>query len=306
MSRVPAGSQAERKGVVDPKGLSLVSRMEFVARTAVEGLLSGLHPSPYFGSSVEYADHRPYTPSDEIRSIDWKLLARTDKYYVKLYEEQTNTRITVILDTSRSMAFSGSDGITKLDYGRFLAAAICYLALRQNDATGLATFDNAVRSYIPPRSVANHFRHVLSSLEAVTPGEDTRVSNVLKELAGRIPKRGIVVLISDLLDDPEHRFRTLAAEASSTRSGRVPCRRSVREKFSWEKLTRFHDIEGEGRIVANPRTIRAAYQNRFEKFLATLRSTCLERAIGYELALTDQPYDEMLSNYLARRSRLTG
>jgi len=307
MSRVPAGSQAERKGVVDPKGLSLVSRMEFVARTAVEGLLSGLHPSPYFGSSVEYADHRPYTPSDEIRSIDWKLLARTDKYYVKLYEEQTNTRITVILDTSRSMAFSGSDGITKLDYGRFLAAAICYLALRQNDATGLATFDNAVRSYIPPRSVANHFRHVLSSLEAVTPGEDTRVSNVLKELAGRIPKRGIVVLISDLLDDPE----SIASGLSLLKHLRHdllvfhvvdPSERS----FPWEKLTRFHDIEGEGRIVANPRTIRAAYQDRFEKFLATLRSTCLERAIGYELALTDQPYDEMLSNYLARRSRLTG
>ncbi len=137
---------------VDPPGLARIARLELVARTAVEGLLSGLHPSPFFGSSVEYADHRPYTQSDELRNVDWKQLAKTDKLFVKLFEEQTNTRITVILDTSKSMDFSGTDGgITKLDYGRFLAAGLCHLALKQNDAAGLATFDSQMRAYVPPR-----------------------------------------------------------------------------------------------------------------------------------------------------------
>ena len=292
---------------LDPQGLALVARMELVARTAVEGLLSGLHPSPYFGSSVEYADHRPYTPSDELRSLDWKLLAKTDKYYVKLFEEQTNTRITVILDTSRSMAFSGGDGPTKLDYGRFLAAAVCHLALKQNDAAGLATFDRAVRSYIPPRSAANHFRHILTDLGRATPGADTSVSTSLRELAGRIPKRGIVVLISDLIDDPAGIAAGLSLLAHMRHDLIVfHLVDPVERTFPFEKVTRFRDMEGEGRIVTNPRQVRAAYLERFGAFLAAMRSACLERKIGYELTQTDLPYAEVLASYLARRGRVTG
>ena len=302
----PAGS-ADPSRLLDPLGIALVERMELVARKAVEGLLSGLHPSPFFGSSVEYADHRPYTPSDEIRSIDWKLVAKTDKYYVKLFEEQTNTRVTILLDTSRSMEFSGSGGITKLEYGRFLAAALCHLALRQNDAAGLATFDGEVRSYIPPRSMANHFRHILASLAQATPGDDTRIGPVLQALAGRIPRRGIVILISDLLDDPAGVATGLSLLKSRRHDLVVfhvvdPAERD----FPWTKITRFKDIEGQGRVVTNPRTVRAAYLERFEKFLGGVRSACLERSIGYELALTDHPYAEMLSGYLARRARQTG
>jgi uncharacterized protein (DUF58 family) len=292
---------------LDPQGLALVARMELVARTAVEGLLSGLHPSPYFGSSVEYADHRPYTPSDELRSLDWKLLAKTDKYYVKLYEEQTNTRITVILDTSRSMAFAGGDGPSKLDYGRYLAAAICHLALKQNDAAGLATFDRAVRSYVPPRSAANHFRHILTDLGRTTPGADTSVGTALRELAGRIPKRGIVVLISDLLDDPAGVAAGLSLMAHMRHDLLVfHLVDPVERTFPFEKVTRFRDMEGEGRIVTNPRQVRAAYLERFGAFLDAIRGACLERRIGYELTQTDQPYAELLASYLARRSRMTG
>jgi uncharacterized protein (DUF58 family) len=301
------GAAAMPQQFLDAEGMALVERMELVARSAVEGMLSGLHPSPFFGSSVEYADHRPYTPSDEIRAIDWKLVAKTDKYYVKLFEEQTNTRVTVLLDTSRSMQFSGAGGISKLDFGRFLAASLCHLALKQNDAAGLATFDGEVRSYVPPRSMANHFRHILTALAGVTPGEDTRIGNVLQALAGRIPRRGIVVLISDLLDDPAG----LATGLSLLKHRRHdlvvfhvvdPAERD----FPWTKITRFKDIEGQGRVVTNPRTVRAAYIERFEKFLSGVRSACLERSIGYELALTDHPYAEMLSGYLARRARQTG
>jgi uncharacterized protein (DUF58 family) len=205
------------------------------------------------------------------------------------------------------MEFSGGGGITKLEYGRFLAAALGHLALRQNDAAGLATFDGEVRSYIPPRSMANHFRHILNALAQATPGDDTRIGPVLQALAGRIPRRGIVILISDLLDDPAG----LATGLSLLKSRRHdlvvfhvvdPAERD----FPWTKITRFKDIEGQGRVVTNPRTVRAAYLERFEKFLGGVRSACLERSIGYELALTDHPYAEMLSGYLARRARQTG
>jgi uncharacterized protein (DUF58 family) len=293
--------------IADPRNLALVARMELVARTAVEGLLSGRHPSPYFGSSVEYADHRPYTPSDELRMLDWKLLAKTDKHYVKLYEEETNTRITVVLDTSRSMDF-GSEGCpTKLDYGRCLAAALCHLALKQNDAAGLGTFDRSVRSWVPPRSAGRHFRHILAELARTTPGSDTSVGESLRQLAGRIPKRGIVILISDLLDDPASIATGLALMKSMRHDLIVfhlvdPAERT----FPWDKATRFRDIEGEGRLVANPRQIRAAYLERFGAFLDAVRAACLERSVAYELTSTDQPHAEMLSRYLGRRSRMTG
>ena len=291
---------------LDPQGLALVARMELIARSAVEGLLSGMHPSPYFGSSVEYADHRPYTHSDELRMLDWKLLAKTDKYFVKLYEEETNTRITVILDTSRSMHF-GSGGMTKLEYGRFLAAAICHLALRQNDAAGVATFDRGVRSYVPPRASGRHFRHILEALAKADPGADTAVGPVLKDLAARVPKRGIVVLISDLLDDPA----SIAAGLSLLKYLRHDLLvfhlvDPAEASFPWEKVTRFRDMEGEGRIVVNPRQVRATYLERFTKFQEAIRNACFERSIGYEEASTAQPYAEMLSTYLGRRSRLTG
>lgn len=295
------------EAITDPQGLALVARLELVARTAVEGLLSGLHPSPFFGSSVEFADHRPYTHSDELRMLDWKLLAKTDKFFVKLHEEETNTRISVILDTSRSMAFGGAGGMTKLDYGRFLAAALCHLALRQNDAAGLATFDRGVRSYLPPRSAGRHFRHILADLARATPGADTAVGPALRELAGRVPKRGIVILISDLLDDPG----SIAGGLSLLKHLRHdlvvfqivdPAERS----FPWEKVTRFRDMEGEGRLVVNPRQIRATYLERFGGFIDAVRAACLERGIGHELTVTDRPYAEMLASYLGRRSRLTG
>lgn len=300
------GGPPAAAGVVDPRALALVARLELVARTAVEGLLSGIHPSPFFGSSVEYADHRPYTPSDELRSLDWKLVAKTDRYFVKLFEDRTNTRVTVVLDTSRSMGF-GSGAATKLEFGRGLAASLLHLALTQNDAAGLVTFDDAVRSYVPPRSTGNHFRHLLAALAAAAPGGDTGVRSVLAEVAGRLPRRGVVILVSDMLDDPAG----IAAGLSLLRHRRHdlvvfhvvdPAERT----FPWERAARFRDMEGEGRLVANPRQVRAAYQERFEAFLTAIRAACLERSIGYELVVTDQPYEDVLAAYLARRARLSG
>jgi uncharacterized protein (DUF58 family) len=293
------------KRYLDARGLGLVARMELVARRAVEGFLSGLHPSPYFGSSVEYADHRPYSLGDELRTIDWKLLAKTDKYYVKLFEEETNTRATIVLDTSRSMSFASEGQMSKLEYGMFLTAALSYLMLHQKDAVGLALFDHGVRQYLPPRATAAHFQNMLGVMEQSSPGTDTRIGPVLSELVSRIPKRGIVIVISDLLDD----IRAITDGLAHCKHRRHevivfhlmdPAERS----FPFEKLTRFKDLEGAGSLVANPRSIKRAYLERLTEYLDQVRRVCLERDIGYELMMTDRRYDEALSAYLMRRRRM--
>jgi len=196
---------------LNPEALTLVARMELVARQVVEGFLTGRHPSPYHGSSVEYADHRPYAPGDEIRSIDWKLWARTDRYFVKLAKEQTNTRCTILLDTSRSMLFgSGAteqDHVqsgSKFEYSCYLAACLAYLMLRQNDAVGLALFDRGLGRFLPARSKGSHFRILLETMAAASPDEGTRIGGTMHELARRLRGVGlnlVYVGIESVSDD---------------------------------------------------------------------------------------------------------
>lgn len=290
----------------DPQGLELASRLELVARHAVEGFLSGLHPSPYFGSSVEYADHRPYSVGDEVRTIDWKLLAKTDKHYVKLYEEQTNTRCTIVLDISRSMAFRGGRAaMTKLEYGMHLAAALGYMMLHQHDAVGLALFDDEVRSYLPPRATARHYRQMLQTMQQATTGRDTRLGDALHHLAGRLPKRGILILISDLLDDPQAIVKGLAHFRHQRSEVIVFHLLDPDEReFPYDKPTRFRDIEGSGQLVTHPRAVKEAYLKRLDAFLDNIRRACMERKIGYEPAITGRPYSQMLAAYLAKRGRM--
>lgn len=302
---------------LDSRGLGLVSRMELIARHAVEGFLSGLHPSPYFGSSVEYADHRPYSLGDDLRTIDWKLLAKTDKYYVKLFEEQTNTRGTIILDVSRSMTFGGTERqLSKRTYGMYMAAALSYLMFRQNDAVGLAMFDSKVRHYLPARSTASHWRNLLQTMQDIeaesdpgasggASGGDTDIAGALHELAGRIPKRGVVMLITDMLGDVDAIMQSLGHFKHQRHDLIVFHLMDRAERtFPFDKLTRFRDIEGGGTVIANPHSVKRAYLRRLNDFLDRIRHTCLERDISYELCMTDQRYDQMLSAYLARRNRM--
>ncbi len=288
---------------LDPPGLALVARMELVARQAVEGFLSGLHPSPYFGSSVEYADHRPYTLGDDPRSIDWKLLAKTDKPYVKLFAEQTNCRCTVVLDVSKSMAFTDGERQSKLEYGSYLTAALAYLLLRQNDAAGLALVDNGIRRHIPARSTATHFRAITQTLAETEPNNDTGLGDVLHELAGRIGPRGIVVVVSDLIDDPDKITHGLGHLRHKRHDVIVMHVMDPDElSFPYERLTRFRDMEGAGSLIANPRRLRAQYMDRMNDWLDRLRRGCHERHVSYELARTDTPYAQLLSAFLERRS----
>ncbi len=288
----------------DPPGLSRVGNMELVAKQVVEGFLTGRHRSPYHGFSVEYLDHRPYTPGDDMRAMDWKMLARSDKYQVKLFEDETNLRAYILLDCSESMAFKSGE-IDKLTYGSYLAAALTYLLIRQNDAVGLLLFDTKVRSYIPPKAHPSQFRRVLQSLDDVKAGGETDVGSVLHEAAERIKRRGLIILISDLIDKEEHIANGLQHFRHNNHEVMVIHTMDDAElNFPYDRITRFKDMEGAGKVVANPKSLRKRYLERINAFTERIKADCFERKIGYSLAPTTEPYDRFLAAYLDKRSRI--
>jgi uncharacterized protein (DUF58 family) len=288
----------------DPDGLSRVGNMELVARQVVEGFLTGRHRSPYHGFSVEYLDHRSYSPGDEIRTLDWKILARTDRYFVKLFQDETNLRAYILLDCSRSMAFQ-SGAVSKFDYGCFLAAALAYLMLHQNDAVGLVMFDRDIREYLGPRARPTQFRRILELLESSPADSDTDVGSVLHQVAERIRRRGLVIVISDLIDD-----------VAKVAGGLQHFRHNKHEvivfqvlddaelTFPYDRLTRFKDMEGAGKVVVNPKSLRSRYLARMQSFLDGIKAVCFERGVSYNLANTKEPYDQFLASYLEKRARL--
>jgi uncharacterized protein (DUF58 family) len=289
---------------LDPVGLARVGNLELIARQVVEGFLTGRHRSPYHGFSAEYLDHRAYTPGDEIRSLDWRMLARSDKYYVKLFEDETNLRAYILVDCSRSMAFKSGE-IDKFSYACYLASALTYLMLRQNDAVGMALFDNDLRQYLPPRARPTQFRRVLELLDSAQPANETNVAKMLHQLAERIKRRGLVILISDLLDDEKKIAEGLAHFRHNKHEVIVfHVMDDAELTFPYERLTRFKDMEGAGRVVTNPKSLRGRYLARVQAFTEQLRMDCFERKVSYNLANTKEPYDQFLAAYLDKRARL--
>ncbi len=288
----------------DPDGLARVGHMELVARQVVEGFLTGRHRSPYHGFSVEYLDHRPYSPGDDPRTIDWKILARTDKYHVKLFEDETNLRAHILLDCSKSMAFKSGD-TSKLQYGSYLAAALTYLLLHQNDAVGLVLFDSEIRLMLPPKARPTQFRRVLEALDHSHSREDTDVGKVLHEVAERIRRRSLVILISDLIDDEAKIAGGLQHFRHNNHEVLVfHVMDDAELNFPYDRTTRFKDMEGAGRLVANPKNLRERYLARIGTFLDAIKGACFERGISYTLANTKERYDELLAAYLEKRARL--
>ncbi len=288
----------------DPDGLARIGNMELVARQVVEGFLTGRHRSPYHGFSVEYLDHRAYTPGDDIRALDWKLLARTDKYHVKLFQDETNLRATILLDCSASMNFK-SGVMSKLAYGSYLAAALAHLMLRQNDAVGLVLFDREVRASLPPRARPSQFRQILGMLDDPPVGADTDVGAILHTVAESIKRRGLVILISDLIDDEAKVANGLQHFRHNNHEVVVFHVMDEAElTLPWDRLTRFKDMEGGGRVLTNPNSLRARYLARIGTFLDGIKSACFERGISYNLVDTKQPYDMFLAAYLEKRARV--
>jgi uncharacterized protein (DUF58 family) len=253
---------------------------------------------------VEYLDHRAYTPGDDVRTLDWKILARSDKYQVKLFEDETNLRATILLDCSESMAFK-SGPLDKLGYGCFLAAALTYLLIRQNDAVGLLLFDTGIRHHVPPRAHPTQFRRILGTLDDLKARGETDVGSVLHEAAERTRRRGLVIIISDLIDNEERIASGLQHFRHNKHEVLVFHTMDDAElQFPFDRLTRFTDMEGAGRLVANPNSLRKRYLARVNEFIDRIKGSCFERNISYNLANTKEPYDKFLAAFLDKRSRM--
>jgi len=294
----------DRARLLDPRFVSKLSRLDLKARLVVEGFLTGLHRSPYHGFSVEFAEHRQYMPGDPLRHLDWKVLAKSDRKYLKQYEEETNLRASLLVDTSASMAY-GSAGITKLDYARQLAAALAYLMLTQNDAVGLFAFAQGRGEQIPPRSTMGHLRPLLLLLERLAPAGGTDFAASLHSLAERMTRRGLIVLFSDLLDEPErieaaiHHFRHRKHEVLV-----FHILDPQELLFSFEREAVYIDSESGDRVTTRPQELRGDYRARVAAWKERLRQVCIEKQADYVPLTTDQPYDRALLEYLSKRARL--
>ena len=293
---------------LDPEILSRLSRLDLVARLVVEGYITGLHRSPYHGFSVEFLEHRQYMPGDPLRDIDWKALARTDRLYIKRYEEETNAKIYLLLDVSGSMDFKSAGAMSKFDYGRCLSAALAYLMLRQRDAVGLMLFRDRVETYVPPRSVQSHLHVLLKEMSHASPESDTQMAPAFHDLAERLSRRGLVVVISDLLDDVDEvlaGLRHFRHRGHEVIVFHVLDRRERDLKFKSRTDTRFVDLEdAEQQLNTQPWHIQAQYQKMMDDLVRTYTYRCAEAGIDYALIDTSTPFDVALSRYLVSRKRL--
>ncbi len=289
-----------------PEAVAKLGTMELRARAIVEGHLSGQHASLHRGASVEFVDHREYAPGDEPRHIDWKVYGRTDRLFVKEYEAETNLSLHLLLDVSRSMDF-GSAAITKLRYATFLAAALAYLATRQRDAAGLFLFDRTVRDALPAMTKPAHLARLFEALDAVTGVEDTVMTEALEEIAQRLPRRSLVVVISDLLDDPDSVLRALGYFRHRGHDLIVLHTLDPAElQLDYRGTAAFEDLETGERLSVEVADVRAGYLAELRRFLAEYRHGCRDRSIDYALLDTSTPFDTALTAYLAHRRGVLG
>ncbi len=284
--------------------VAMLDSISMKAKMVVEGYIIGQHRSPYHGFSVEFAEHRSYEPGDEIRHIDWKLYGKTNRLYVKRYEEETNLRAHLILDTSKSMAYT-SGGVSKLEYGSYLLAALSYLMIRQQDAAGVVLFDEDIKTFIPPKSIPSHLNTLLNTLDIKAPGEDTKIEPVLHEMAERIKKRGLVIIISDLFDDPENIMNGLKHFRHSKQEVilfHILDRNEL--EFDFNTRTKFVDMESGEEITTDPWHVKNEYKNLIKGLQDYYRSECRLNLIDYVPLFTDDSLDKGLSEYFNKRQKL--
>jgi uncharacterized protein (DUF58 family) len=297
---------------LDPAVVSRLARMDLKARLIVEGFFAGMHKSPYHGFSVEFAEYRQYMQGDNIKNVDWKVYGKTDRFYIKEHEEETNLKATILLDKSGSMGFASVTGsgetavaISKLTYGGLLAASISYLMIGQRDAVGLCLFDEAVRTFIPHRSVRRHLMYLLTTLDALSPGEQTSISPALHQMAERVNRRGLIILISDLMDEPDEvlmglkHFRHRQHEVIVFH---VLDRKEV--TLDYRDEVEFNDMESARKLRVEPAFIKANYTTAVRRWIDRLSRGCREHQIDYNLLLTDTPFDQALAAYLNKRQRM--
>ncbi len=294
----------KREELLKPETLARMRGLDLKARLVVEGFLEGLHRSPYKGFSVEFSEYRPYIPGDEPRRIDWKVYAKRDRFYVREYQEETNLRAMLLVDASGSMAYKSSS-LSKLDYATTLAAALAYLLIKQKDAVGLATFDTKIKEYVPPRSSRNHLQLLLSRLEELRPGGETNLAESLHGLAERSRKRGLIMIFSDLFDDPQNVL--LALRHFRHRKHEVILFHILdpqEERFEFTSPQRFVDMETRREASLDPRLVRSEYRKALDEYRNLLKTSCAEHLIDYNPIRTDQSLEHALFRYIEKRRRL--
>ncbi len=291
---------------LEPAALAKTARLDIVAKGVVEGFISGLHRSPYHGFSIEFAEHREYVYGDNPKDIDWQAYGRSDRYVIKQYQEETNLRAYILLDMSGSMGYrSDETDITKLEYGCFLAACLAYLLARQQDPVGLVTFDDEVRTLMPPGSTTVHLNLLLRELEKLKPGRTTNVSSSFHHLAEHIKKRGLIIIVSDLYDDQREVLKSLRHfryKKHEVMLFHVFDRFEL--EFPFRNLTDFVDMETNERLQVDPKYVRSEYTKLIHEFIDVYKNDCSASQIEYVQTNTGVPYDLMLSKFLSARSKM--
>jgi len=297
------GRSRNTQRFLDPEILSRISNLELLARTVVEGFVSGLHKSPYKGFSVEFMEYRQYVPGDDIKRIDWKLFARSDRLFVKEFEDETNTACHILLDISRSMDYATAK-LKKFEYGAFLAASLAYFMIRQRDSVGLYLFDNELRTQLRPKSTAGHLHSILTVLDGADTGEESAMGKPFHELADAVKKPGIVVIISDLLDDPNailEGIRHFKFNGNDVILFHILDQSEI--DFAFSDIVEIEDIETGEKMLVMGEAAREIYKNNLEKHVEKLKIQAGQLGMDYCGLVTDQPLDFALFSYLAARSK---
>lgn len=291
---------------LDPELVARIKNIQLRARLVVEGFITGLHRSPYHGFSVEFSEYRQYMPGDEIRHIDWKVYGKTNRFYIKQFEEETNLKSYLLLDSSGSMGYA-SRQISKLDYAATLAAALAYLMIEQRDAVGLVTFNKTISKYLPPRSMKSYLLQILRELATIQCNETTDVASTFHEMAERIHRRGLIIVLSDLYDEPEKVISGLKHFRHKKHEVIVFHTLDPMEiHFDFTRSCRFKDLESGEEIDTQPWHIQADYQKKVKQFIENYKRQCRLSQIDYVPLITSQQFDMALMEYLAKRKRIGG
>ena len=289
---------------LDPEVLARIGALELVARAVVEGFIAGLHRSPFTGFSTEFTEYRQYNPGDDLRYLDWRLLGRTDRYFIKKYRADTNTQCQLLVDTSASMRYASAGRVTKLQYAQFLSAALAHLATRQQDAVGLVAFGARLHTHVPARNRTGHMRTIYGQLAKLEAGGETRLSEALHETAERLTRRGIIALVSDFYEQPERlaeAFQHLRFRGHDIIAFHVLDKNEVEFNFD-DAVLLLEDAETAEQLPVLPDVVAGGYRERIEAHVAALRRAAAANHVDYELFTTDQPLDFALFSFLSRRA----